>query len=140
MLGWLTDIPQGFHSSRAGYGFALDHGLMFAGCCCQLTMASECEGLPWHSLLPLCDPIHPEKTTQDFSFSTHSIILYIQANITVAHPNAIVPRVTFGFCRHHPQSATHSSTAQTVATLHFICNDPHLGEKTHMLHLHRGKT
>lgn len=42
------------------------------------------------------------------------------------HPDAVVPRLSFRLQGLHPQSAANCPTAQTVAALDLISNDPHL--------------
>lgn len=46
------------------------------------------------------------------------------------HPDAIVPRLSFRLQGLHTEPAANSPTAQTVAALYLISNDPHLKTAT----------
>ena len=47
------------------------------------------------------------------------------------YPYAVVPGLSFGVQGLDPQPVTHRPTAQTVAALHLVGYDPHLGRRTH---------
>lgn len=52
-------------------------------------------------------------------------------DVVPASPDAVVPGVAFGLRRLNPESVAHGPTAQTVAALDLICNDPHLIQGAH---------
>lgn len=69
-------------------------------------------------------PIRPEIQTEPWS-ANHNSQKQWQKTLA-SYPDSVVPRLSFSCQWLDSKSVTNCSTAQTVAALDFVCNDPHL--------------